>query len=894
MKTILSDRQITTIKIVSILCIAIAPYIHIPIAVAKNSGPRITDVAIQGTQAQLPANPIALRALDVLRNESKGQINVVWGTRGFPTALHGELKKVSNTSEEALNFITEHQGLLSLQRARDLSLASTTKTPGGTQYRFGQNFNGVPVTNTEVVVNINPNGVLDVLSGQYFDISLGTISPRLTSDDSLQYLSTYLPLQSQQVQLNELCIVVDDNPREQGSELASLAYRIIVTGGNDSQSPGEWELYIDATDGRLIRGPLFLAEEYSEGYIYKNTSPMVYLNDPDFDHYASIVPISAYKSVELKDLYNDANLSGPYVDAYHLVSPEYSANPNDAGNYHFTHTNDPYDGAQRAKFGAVQAYYYIDFAQRYIRNVLGFNTIANYSIPVSFEWPKEDWEVGNAFFVPTIKKNQNTGFGKLWFSTNSVLAEDAEVILHEYSHALRYSQIPNAFTASAGEYDRVSAGTQGGGGKGIEYPEAGALSEGFADYLSTSLTSQFFGEAGTSFEDTQGEWAASAPDPEVPRSVKSSGSFPGGFVGLKHLDAPFWSSKLWHMRDAIGATQADRAVLQSHWYLGPYPTFLEASFAVISAAKNLGYTTAEQKLIRKSLWPVMNMSDHDFHESCVKYNTQIPPKPFLNYHIDTTFYAFQCDSNKKTSYENKPAETYSFFGYSGRPYIISAESLDVTLGMAISNENGSQMVDSGNNAGGAPYLYFVPTETGWFTVEVRALSVVGYSGPKYSLTVGDYGPERIRNGNFESGTSFWTEVPAGTIGHYTEWVPQEWRAFFSGDNATKRIIQSPKFSLLGTRVNLRFLLKIETSESEGAPAYDVLKVRITDSEGAVLEELKTFSNKDAGSFGLFKEVEALISPTLAKSGNLLEFYYHSDSTKNTTFSLDGVSTLNPH
>jgi hypothetical protein len=56
-----------------------------------------------------------------------------------------------------------------------------------------------------------------------------------------------------------------------------------------------------------------------------------------------------------------------------------------------------------------------------------------------------------------------------------------------------------------------------------------------------------------------------------------------------HADGEIWSAALWQIREAIGATNADRVVLESHFLLSPTATFNQGANALVMAGINLGY-----------------------------------------------------------------------------------------------------------------------------------------------------------------------------------------------------------------------------------------------------------------------------------------------------------------
>jgi hypothetical protein len=147
----------------------------------------------------------------------------------------------------------------------------------------------------------------------------------------------------------------------------------------------------------------------------------------------SKLPDAAYVDVVLRDLKPGGRLDGPFV------STKRTPNRVRRTNRKFT-----FFRSDRA-FKEVMVYFHIDTAQRYIQD-LGFDNILNRPVEVHIDGRRDDQSQSS----PTTKA--------LTFGVGGVDdAEDAEIILHEYGHAIQDDQVP---------------------GWG-ESPEAGAMGDGF-------------------------------------------------------------------------------------------------------------------------------------------------------------------------------------------------------------------------------------------------------------------------------------------------------------------------------------------------------------------------------------------------------------------------------
>ena len=127
------------------------------------------------------------------------------------------------------------------------------------------------------------------------------------------------------------------------------------------------------------------------------------------------------------------------------------------------------------------------------------------------------------------------------------------------------------------------------------------MGEGFGDYWAATVTAQL----SNGFQDTCiAEWDAtsySSTTPPCLRRLDSTKLYPGGIVGQPHADGEIWSAALWQIRGAIGAAQADKAIMQHHFLIPANATFDMAANALVTAALSLGYTTTEIDSIRSIL-----------------------------------------------------------------------------------------------------------------------------------------------------------------------------------------------------------------------------------------------------------------------------------------------------
>ena len=195
--------------------------------------------------------------------------------------------------------------------------------------------------------------------------------------------------------------------------IPTLAWKVIL---HAEKPKGEFKIYIDAVSGSIIDKINLLKYIDGVGKVF-DPNPVVVLNDTNLED-TSPIPESAYIQVVLKDLKNTGMLDGPFVNT------STTRNRVKRSDLKFLFKRE-----DRA-FKEVMVYFHIDRVQRYIQS-LGFNNVLNKSIAVNVDGTTDD----QSFYSPVTKS--------LTFGTGGVDdAEDAEIVLHEYGHAIQDNQVP--------------------------------------------------------------------------------------------------------------------------------------------------------------------------------------------------------------------------------------------------------------------------------------------------------------------------------------------------------------------------------------------------------------------------------------------------------------------
>ena len=282
------------------------------------------------------------------------------------------------------------------------------------------------------------------------------------------------------------------------------------------------------------------------------------LTDQQDADYAALAP--AYHVVALTHLDGSGYLDGDYAT---IVAG--------TGSVAYSPTNTFLYDRHQDEFEQVMGYYWITEAQQYIQS-LGFGT--GKPLPPINQEPQrlriDQWGADNSF-ATEHKDEMRLGKGGVDD------AEDAEVILHEYGHAIHFAQ-----------------------GFQFSTEEAGAISEGFGDYWAVTVSEhvrQLLGLPASPDPACVADWDATSYTSSVPhclRRLDENLTYPGDLVGEVHADGEIWSRALWDIRGAIGPTKADTAILDGQFGFdgGTMPALAQD---IVAAARSLyGARTASR------------------------------------------------------------------------------------------------------------------------------------------------------------------------------------------------------------------------------------------------------------------------------------------------------------
>jgi Zn-dependent metalloprotease len=312
---------------------------------------------------------------------------------------------------------------------------------------------------------------------------------------------------------------------------------------------GTVESVVDAASGATLSEKSTVKEVNGSGQVFSPNPVVTLQNESLTDSTAASTFTAAYKTVTLTQLTSGVTtLRGAYAS-----NQSSSAVTSSTRTYTYTRA--------QAGFEQVMGYHSITTAQEYIQS-LGF-TDANNSAQ---KYRTTGYTDDNSYYDPSTDQ--------ITFGTGGVDdAEDAEIIWHEYGHAIQDAQVPGFGSSS----------------------QSGAIGEGFGDYWAYTMSSAVSTNTSVTPLVCVGDWDAvsyTSTTPHCLRRVDGTKVYPGDWENEVHADGEMWSRALYDISTALGRTQANTVILEAQFNFSAGTTFAAAANATVSAANSLYGSTA--------------------------------------------------------------------------------------------------------------------------------------------------------------------------------------------------------------------------------------------------------------------------------------------------------------
>ncbi len=328
---------------------------------------------------------------------------------------------------------------------------------------------------------------------------------------------------------------------------------------------GDWEIFIDANSTTALQTrdllvcikpeekPLSITppvenrqsdRQYNKGATAVGSGDVFIANPlnghPERYPWREFEPLlpTVVDAVSLTNLDGSGLLVGPWVEVFNSSGPR-------ADELSLIYNYDPTIVA--GHFQEVNVYFHINEFQEYFQNTLGIANARNRVTDCYAHQGTDD----NSDYSPSQDR--------IRYGDGGVDdADDGEIVLHEYGHAVHNDIVPGFVYAA----------------------ESGAISEGFGDYF------------GATYGDNAlvGEWDGVSYNPGPPpylRRTDTTKHYPEDIVGQVHSDGEIISAAWWDFRNLVGSVVADQIIIEGMFYTGVNATFQDYADGMVAADQAL-------------------------------------------------------------------------------------------------------------------------------------------------------------------------------------------------------------------------------------------------------------------------------------------------------------------
>lgn len=446
------------------------------------------------------------------------------------------------SADKASDFLQQH---IATFRGPNIGVNAleAVESKGGSHFAFEQTWSGVPLYRSRSKVNMDRQGAVRSIINNSYDLSnqqLPTDFPAEATTNAwltangvpdgtvLERSNAYFPENAGFVATTRLEVLEGQQSYYEvfldaaGNE---VYFRDLVAYHHHAAPP--------PTDTTVL-GNIFLPDPLSSaGVIYGGQ----YQDNDDAD---SQVLTNELVEVDVPAEYDNGVFyaENQWVKIVDAMGPSVDPHQSASDDWRVTRENDVFED--------VMILYYLNLYKSYLDS-LGHITLMAYQIEADAHSLNN---ADNSNFVSGGTPRLNFGEGGIDD------AEDSDVIIHEYGHAISYSAAP---------------GSNGGVARQ-------AMDEAFGDYLaasySKSITDWKWGKVYT-WDGNNGNWNG--------RPVVSVKHYPEDVVNDIYQDAEIWSSTIMQVHNSIGRTKADDIMIQSMYAFEIGLTMAQAAELFIQA-----------------------------------------------------------------------------------------------------------------------------------------------------------------------------------------------------------------------------------------------------------------------------------------------------------------------
>ena len=491
-----------------------------------------------------------LKPIKSVMDEQKGIIDNE--TRALRVNRNESFKSetLKETNAIALFYLQEKRDVYGLSgNLNDIKITETVESPAG-QYVYCQQYmNDIPVFATNFIIYFNKENIITYTLNEFRNVAKYRDvkdKPSVNVNNALKTANEYLNITGNAI----------DNPKtelvyfESIDKGLELAWKINII--STKKPLGSWQIFVSAEAGHIIHvestrtaangngkvfnpNPLVSANvSYGGNYVHNNGATNSYLD-------GQLLQVTLNDITYENGLYK---LKGPYCTVQDLEYP-YGHNIPELATSNFYYTRN------QEEFEAVMCYYHVDLSARRIMQL-------GYAIPNGLKNLRVDphgaWGDRNAYY--DWSNYLTFGGGGDYVDA----AEDADVIWHEYGHAIQFNFTPAGMSYSG---------------------ETQSLQEGSSDYWATSYKRQLY----------PNYWQAlcvwfDMNIPVVARRADLNWVYPTNYV-WGHNGGQIWSSALMKIWGDLGKDITDQLFLETHLIWGYSPNMRDAATAFMQADLHL-------------------------------------------------------------------------------------------------------------------------------------------------------------------------------------------------------------------------------------------------------------------------------------------------------------------
>lgn len=453
-----------------------------------------------------------------------------------------------------------------------------------THYRYHLLKDGIQIFNAEVHIAIDKNGKVRLLEAPALpDFSGGLNFPAVEIAEDVKYQNGAENI----VRADQVWYTDNSDFLRRGLvvELAgpeTLHQEILINSSNRIISQSDLHRYFDGPNDSVVSVKVFTPDPLTTAN-QSYGSPYVDSGD------VSVPVLEAQrktKSLTLAFENGEFVAKNDFVKILDFSAPNINPVTSTSDQMHYTR--------DQAGFEDMNVMYHITNHKQHLIN-LGFSNLPNYTIEVD---PHAINGADQSFF------STSSNPGRLYFGEGGVDdAEDADVIIHEYSHAVIYEAAPATNIST----------------------ERGCIEEALGDYFAASYSNtidDFNGNKVFNWDGHNEFWPGRKVE-STKDYVQEKSSFKNGNY-YTHTD--LFASPLMEIYKTLGRNTSDEIILEAIFNLGKNTTMLEMAGYIILADSLLNGGANYQVIItafaRRNIMPTISVQKYDLVKADIQvYNT---------------------------------------------------------------------------------------------------------------------------------------------------------------------------------------------------------------------------------------------------------------------------------